>query len=62
MGQLTEAYSRGGVSRTLLSTSQALTFTRGKHSGLPLNGSFVFGNQDRQLKERAAAQCHILLI
>lgn len=51
-GQLTGAYSRGGVNRTLLSTTQNVTFTRGKHYGLPLNGSFIFGKQDGFLKER----------
>jgi hypothetical protein len=51
-GQLTGAYSAGGVNRTLLSTSHAVTFTRGKHLGLPLNGSFIYGKQDRLLKER----------
>ncbi|GGF25159.1 DUF481 domain-containing protein [Hymenobacter cavernae] len=51
-GQLTGAYSRGGVNRTLISTTQAVMFTRGKHLGLPLNGSFIYGKQDRLLKER----------
>ncbi|QDA61507.1 DUF481 domain-containing protein [Hymenobacter jejuensis] len=51
-GQLTGAYSRGGVSRTLLSTTQAVTFTRGQHYGLPLTGSFIYGKQDQLLKER----------
>ncbi|OUJ72860.1 DUF481 domain-containing protein [Hymenobacter crusticola] len=51
-GQLTGAYSRGGVNRALLSTTQAVTFTRGKHYGLPLNGSFIYGKQDGFLKER----------
>lgn len=50
--QLTGAYSRGGVNRTLLSTIQNLTFTRGQHFGLPLTGSFIFGRQDKRLKER----------
>ncbi|HEX8349265.1 MAG TPA: DUF481 domain-containing protein [Hymenobacter sp.] len=51
-GQLTGAYSAGGVNRTLLSTNHAVTFTRGKHYGLPINGSFIYGKQDRLLKER----------
>ena len=51
-GQLTGAYSRGGVNRTLISTTQNVTFTRGKHYGLPLNGSFIYGKQDGFLKER----------
>ncbi|WP_324677866.1 DUF481 domain-containing protein [Hymenobacter sp. GOD-10R] len=51
-GQLTGAYSRGGVNRALLSTTHAVTFTRGKHYGLPLNGSFIYGKQDGFLKER----------
>lgn len=50
--QLTGAYSRGGVNRTLLSTIQNLTFTRGQHFGLPLTGSFIFGRQDARLRER----------
>jgi len=50
--QLTGAYSQGGVNRTLLSTTQALTFTRGKHYGLPLNGSFIYGRQNGLLNER----------
>jgi hypothetical protein len=50
--QLTGAYSQGGVSRTLLSTTQTLTFTRGQHFGLPLTGSFIYGRQDKLLKER----------
>ncbi|AII53433.1 DUF481 domain-containing protein [Hymenobacter sp. APR13] len=50
--QLTGAYSRGGVNRTLLSTTQSLTFTRGQHFGLPLTGSFIFGRQDKRLRER----------
>jgi len=51
-GQLTGAYSRGGVNRTLLSTTQNVTFTRGKHYGLPITGSFIYGKQDGFLKER----------
>ena len=51
-GQLTGAYSRGGVNRTLLSTNQALTFTRGQHLGLPLNLNFAYGKQDGRLRER----------
>ena len=51
-GQLTGAYSRGGVNRTLLSTNQSLTFTRGKHYGLPLTGSFLYGKQNGLLNER----------
>lgn len=50
--QLTGAYSRGGVSRTLLSTTQNVTFSRGQHFGLPLAGSFIYGKQDAQLRER----------
>jgi Protein of unknown function, DUF481 len=50
--QLTGAYSRGGVSRTLLSTTQNVTFTRGQHYGLPLTGSFIYGKQEGLLKER----------
>jgi len=50
--QLTGAYSRGGVNRTLLSTTQNLTFTRGQHYGLPLTGNFIYGKQDGLLKER----------
>ena len=51
-GQLTGAYSHGGVNRTLLSTTQALTFTRGQHLGLPLNLNFAYGRQDARLRER----------
>ncbi|WP_133272377.1 DUF481 domain-containing protein [Hymenobacter radiodurans] len=51
-GQLTGAYSAGGVNRTLLSTAHTATFTRGEHIGLPLSGSFIYGKQDRLLKER----------
>ncbi|SNC60825.1 Protein of unknown function, DUF481 [Hymenobacter gelipurpurascens] len=51
-GQLTGAYSRGGVSRTLLSTAHTVTFTRGLHYGLPMSGSFIYGKQDGFLKER----------
>lgn len=51
-GQLTGAYSRGGVSRTLLSTAHSITFTRGQHYGLPMSGSFIYGKQDGFLKER----------
>ncbi|TGD79571.1 DUF481 domain-containing protein [Hymenobacter wooponensis] len=51
-GQLTGAYSRGGVSRTLLSTTHSVTFTRGQHYGLPMTGSFIYGKQDGFLKER----------
>jgi len=50
--QLTGAYSRGGVNRALLTTSQNLTFTRGQHYGLPLTGNFIYGKQDGLLKER----------
>lgn len=50
--QLTGAYSRGGVSRTLLATTQNVTFTRGQHFGLPLTGSFTYGKQDARLRER----------
>jgi hypothetical protein len=51
-GQLTGAYSAGGVNRALLSTAHTATFTRGEHVGLPLSGSFIYGKQDRLLKER----------
>ncbi|SMB98494.1 hypothetical protein SAMN00120144_3436 [Hymenobacter roseosalivarius DSM 11622] len=51
-GQLTGAYSAGGVNRTLLSTAHTATFTRGEHVGLPLSGSFIYGKQDRLLNER----------
>lgn len=51
-GQLTGAYSAGGVNRTLVSTAHTATFTRGEHVGLPLSGNFVYGKQDRLLKER----------
>jgi hypothetical protein len=51
-GQLTGAYSAGGVNRALLSTTHTATFTRGEHMGLPLSGSFIYGKQDRLLKER----------
>ncbi|WP_188548659.1 DUF481 domain-containing protein [Hymenobacter qilianensis] len=51
-GQLTGAYSAGGVNRALLSTAHTATFTRGEHIGLPLSGSFIYGKQDRLLKER----------
>ncbi|OWP63333.1 hypothetical protein CDA63_09935 [Hymenobacter amundsenii] len=51
-GQLTGAYSRGGVNRVLLATTQAITFTRGKHLGLPLNLNFAYGKQDGLLRER----------
>lgn len=50
--QLTGAYSRGGVSRTLLTTTQAVTFTRGQHYGLPITGNFTYGRQDGLLRER----------
>ena len=50
--QLTGAFSSGGVNRALLSTTQAVTFTRGQHYGLPLYGSFIYGKQDGLLKER----------
>lgn len=51
-GQLTGAYSRGGVNRTLVSTAHSATFTRGQHYGLPMSGSFMYGRQDGFLKER----------
>ncbi|GAB2941097.1 hypothetical protein GCM10027048_01930 [Hymenobacter coalescens] len=51
-GALTGALSAGGVYRTLLTTTHAATFTRGLHFGLPLNGSFTYGKQDRRLRER----------
>ncbi|MGY2132179.1 DUF481 domain-containing protein [Hymenobacter sp. HD11105] len=51
-GQLTGAYSAGGVNRTLLSSTHTASFTRGEHVGLPLSGSFIYGKQDRLLKER----------
>jgi putative salt-induced outer membrane protein YdiY len=50
--QLTGAYSRGGVNRALLTTTQNLTFTRGQHYGLPVTGNFIYGKQDGLLKER----------
>ncbi len=53
-GQLTGALSAGGVYRTLLTTTHALSFSRGLHFGLPLTGTFTFGKQDRQLREREA--------
>ncbi|NVO31146.1 DUF481 domain-containing protein [Hymenobacter lapidiphilus] len=51
-GQLTGAYSSGGVNRTLLSTTQDITISRGKHFGLPLNGRFAYGKQNGLLQER----------
>ncbi len=51
-GQLTGQYTAGGVNRTLLSTSHSATLLCGQHFGAPLNGSFAYGRQDRQLKER----------
>ncbi|PJJ60894.1 DUF481 domain-containing protein [Hymenobacter chitinivorans] len=51
-GQLAGQYSAGGVSRTLFSTSHSATILRGLHFGAPLTGSFLFGKQDKLLKER----------
>lgn len=51
-GQLTGAYSSGGVNRTLLSTTQDITISRGPHFGLPLNGRFAYGKQSGLLQER----------
>ncbi|MBT2557485.1 DUF481 domain-containing protein [Hymenobacter sp. ISL-91] len=51
-GQLTGAYSSGGVNRTLLSTSQDITVTRGRHVGIPLHGRFAYGKQNGLLQER----------
>ncbi|GAA4365748.1 hypothetical protein GCM10023185_36320 [Hymenobacter saemangeumensis] len=51
-GQLTGQYTAGGVNRTLISTSHAVTLLRGKHFGAPLTASFIFGKQDGLLKER----------
>ena len=51
-GQLTGAYSSGGVNRTLLSTTQDITISRGPHFGLPLNGRFAYGKQNGLLQER----------
>ncbi|WP_165903854.1 DUF481 domain-containing protein [Hymenobacter gummosus] len=53
-GTLTGAFSAGGVYRTLLTTTHSVTFNRGLHFGLPLTGTFIYGKQDRQLKEREA--------
>lgn len=51
-GQLSGQYAAGGVDRTLLTTAHNVTFTRGKHFGLPVSGSFSYGRQDQRLKER----------
>lgn len=51
-GQLTGAYSAGGVNRTLISTMHNVTFSRGEHFGLPINGSYIYGKQNRLLQER----------
>lgn len=51
-GQLAGQYSAGGVNRTLFSTSHSATLLRGLHFGAPVTGSFVFGKQERRLKER----------
>ncbi|WP_019949308.1 DUF481 domain-containing protein [Hymenobacter aerophilus] len=51
-GQLTGAYSSGGVNRTLLSTTQDITISRGPHFGLPLHGRFAYGKQNKLLQER----------
>lgn len=51
-GQLTGAYSSGGVNRTLLSTTHDITISRGQHFGLPLNGRFAYGKQNGLLQER----------
>ncbi|SDX66796.1 DUF481 domain-containing protein [Hymenobacter psychrophilus] len=51
-GQLTGAYSSGGVNRTLLSTTHDITITRGKRFGLPINGRFAYGKQSGLLQER----------
>ncbi|GAB3835704.1 DUF481 domain-containing protein [Hymenobacter jeollabukensis] len=49
---LTGALSAGGVYRTLLTTTHSVSFNRGLHFGLPVTGTFTYGKQDRQLKER----------
>ncbi|HEX8425332.1 DUF481 domain-containing protein [Hymenobacter sp.] len=51
-GQLTGQYTSGGVNRTLLATTHSVTVLRGQHFGAPVIGSFTYGKQDRQLKER----------
>ncbi|UOQ71387.1 DUF481 domain-containing protein [Hymenobacter cellulosilyticus] len=51
-GQLAGQYSAGGVNRTLFSTSHSATLLRGLHFGAPVTGSFLFGKQDKRLKER----------
>ncbi|UOQ77616.1 DUF481 domain-containing protein [Hymenobacter sp. 5516J-16] len=51
-GQLAGQYTSGGVNRTLFSTNHSVTFLRGLHFGAPVTGSFIFGKQDRLLKER----------
>jgi hypothetical protein len=51
-GLLNGNISTGGVYRTLLSTTHTANITRGLHFGLPLTGSFIFGKQDRRLRER----------
>ncbi|WP_167856247.1 DUF481 domain-containing protein [Hymenobacter metallicola] len=51
-GQLAGQYSAGGVNRTLFSTTHSLTLLRGLHFGAPVTGSFLFGKQERLLKER----------
>lgn len=50
--QLTGTFTSGAVRRTLLNTAHAFSYSRGRHFGLPLNGSFVFGKQDGRLRER----------
>ncbi|UOQ52186.1 DUF481 domain-containing protein [Hymenobacter cellulosivorans] len=51
-GQLAGQYSAGGVNRTLFSTSHSATLLRGLHFGAPVTGSFLFGKQEKLLRER----------
>jgi len=50
--QLSGTYSAGAVSRTLLNTSHAISYAKGRHFGVPFGGSFIYGRQDRRLRER----------
>lgn len=50
--QLTGTFSAGAVRRTLLNTSHAISYAKGRHFGIPFTGSFVFGKQESRLRER----------
>lgn len=50
--QLTGTYTTGAVSRTLLVTTHALTYAKGRHVGLPVGVAFQFGRQEHRLRER----------